>query len=178
MKAQLKKPKAKLCKCGKRLYTVNGIVKNKLCPSCRKEKKLIKLEKHKTTKSYDKKNYKTLHRKCWKLMSFIVRKKWEWRNDLVQCYTCGKIAHFSKMDCGHYWHDKLDFDERNLKPQCDSCNRRKSGNLAVYGAKLLRLYGEEWMKQLEIDAKNSIYKTQDLIKLLPLLEEEAKKYDN
>lgn len=41
-----------------------------------------------------------------------------------------------------------------------------------YGELLAK--GLEWYKQLRIDDQNSIYKTQDLINLLPQLQEDAK----
>lgn len=173
----MKKDKRPKCKCGKPLYVFNGVVKNKLCPSCRNAKKIEKLEKHKKTKAYDEKNFKTLHRKCWKLMSFIVRKSAADEYGMVSCYTCPKRDHYKKMDAGHYWHDSLDFDRRNLKPQCDPCNRKKSGNLSKYSVRLIKENGLDWFMQLERDAAKSIYKTQDLINLLPLLQEEAKKYE-
>jgi hypothetical protein len=167
------KPK---CKCGAKLFTRGGIAVNKLCPKCIELKKQEKIAKHKLTKTYDQKTFKSLHNKCWKLMSLIVRAGATDSGGRVSCFTCSRRYHWTEMDCGHFWHDRLDFDRRNLKPQCDTCNRRRSGNLAEYSARLIRENGEEWFRQLEIDAKNSIYKTQDLINLLPQLQEEAKKY--
>lgn len=168
--------KPSLCKCKAKLATRNGIPVNKLCPKCREIKKTEKLEKHKTTKAYDKKTFKTLHKKCWQLISFIVRIK-DAKNGKNSCYTCGIVKPWKELQAGHYWHGKLDFDTRNLRPQCPSCNMHKSGNLAVYGTKLLEENGYAWLRQLAFDAHNTIYKTQDLIKLLPLLQEEAKKYE-
>lgn len=140
----------------------------------REEKKQRKIEKHKLTKTYEKKTFKLLHSKAWKLISLDVRTDGLREDEFNQCYTCGVWRSYKELDCGHYWHDSLDFDKRNLKPQCDSCNRMKSGNLAVYGARLLRENGEEWMKQLEIDAKNTIYKSQDLLKIIEEIKDRLK----
>lgn len=40
--------------------------------------------------------------------------KYVCKRDHYICYTCGKEGN----QAGHYWHNKLDFDERNLHCQC------------------------------------------------------------
>lgn len=169
----IKPPK---CKCGVRLAMRNGLPINRLCPKCRLEKKKVKAEKHKLTKTYDKKNFKTLHAKCWKLMSLIVRYRGS-RHGTNNCYTCNVHLPITELQAGHHFHDKLDFDFRNLRPQCQRCNKYLHGNLGIYAERLIDENGKDWYKQLRHDAQNSIYKTQDLINLLPLLQEEAKQYD-
>ena len=57
------------------------------------------------------------------------------------------------MDAGHFIHNKLDFDPRNLKIQCGRCNRYLRGNLGVYAIKLIQEYGLEWVNQLQVDAQ-------------------------
>jgi len=64
------------------------------------------------------------------------------------CFTCGKPGN----QAGHFWHNKLDFDERNLHCQCAYCNLYRSGNLAEYSAKLIKKYGQEWFDNLYSDA--------------------------
>lgn len=58
------------------------------------------------------------------------------------------------MDAGHYipvGSDRaLKFNEVNVNSQCDSCNRHKSGNLIKYRMGLVKKYGEEIVKGLEI----------------------------
>lgn len=56
------------------------------------------------------------------------------------------------MQCGHFKHGKLDYDLRNLKPQCPQCNMWKSGRLDVYAIKLVQQFGLLWVEQLEKDA--------------------------
>lgn len=80
--------------------------------------------------------------------------KWIVKRDNYICYTCNKPGN----QAGHYWHNKLDFDERNLHCQCPACNLWKSGNLAEYGNRLLNEYGKEWMDKLYSDAHQSLNK--------------------
>lgn len=113
-------------------------------------------------------SYKSLHKKAWKLMSRYVRLKYS-DNGFIKCYTCGVVREIKDIDCGHYFHNKLDFDERNLRPQCTRCNRYLHGNLAIYGAKLSQELGKAGMKKLLLDANTKIYKYEDLEKIIKSL---------
>ena len=132
-----------------------------ICYACllskRRESKanreLIKQKKkarHEKTKSYR----KTLHDKAWGLMSRYIRLKWADDNGNVVCYTCNEVHHYKdQMECGHFWHDRIDFCEDNLKPQCTSCNRfRADKAMAVYSARLLDDLGEAKFKELRLYA--------------------------
>lgn len=59
---------------------------------------------------------------------------------LVQCYTCSTRLPPAQMDAGHYISRKcffLRFDaSRNIRPQCGTCNRAKSGKAAQFGKNL------------------------------------------
>jgi Bacteriophage Lambda NinG protein len=79
---------------------------------------------------------------------------WILKRDNYICYTCGHQG----GEAGHYWHNKLDFDERNLHCQCTSCNRFKSGNLAIYAHNLIRDHGHKWFDKLDADAHQSLNK--------------------
>lgn len=57
------------------------------------------------------------------------------------------------MDAGHYIHNKLDYDHRNLKPQCSRCNRFLHGNLGIYGERLTRENSVSWVELLRRDAQ-------------------------
>src|SRR3990167_4887339 len=113
-------------------------------------KKLIKLPK--------------LKKKVWKVISRYIRYKGVNSFGLQQCFTCLKWLEPKDMDCGHYLHGKLDFDERNLKPQCSRCNRWLHGNLGKYSKRLVIENGIEWVNQLEKDAqeKGNSYKRLEL----------------
>ena len=84
-----------------------------------------------------------LRDKAWDVFSLYIRTKANFT-----CYTCP--AKGGITNAGHFWHGVLDFDEENIKCQCVRCNKWLSGNLAVYGAKLLNEIGEERFKALDI----------------------------
>jgi hypothetical protein len=92
-------------------------------------------------------------------------------NGIVECYTCGKSDHWTKMQCGHYIKRAdtlLRWDSRNARTQCESCNCYKHGNIDEYTNRLneeqpglpeqlreesreVNKYGREELKQLLID---------------------------
>lgn len=111
---------------------------------------------------------KSLKTKLWKLVSEYVRKsEADWRG-LTECYTCGARKPWTEMNAGHFKHNTLDFDLRNLKPQCPQCNLFKHGKLDVYGVRLVKEHGLAWVKKLEKDSieKGNNYSLEELQKLL------------
>lgn len=62
------------------------------------------------------------------------------------------------MDAGHYRHTSkkkggirtkaIDYDERNIHPQCTYCNRMLHGNLARYSMALEEEYGHGIIQEL------------------------------
>jgi hypothetical protein len=56
-----------------------------------------------------------------------------------QCYTCGKVDHWTKLQAGHFIKRAetiLRWDVRNLRPQCVNCNCNLYGNIEAYESKL------------------------------------------
>lgn len=90
--------------------------------------------------------------------------KWIVKRDWHVCFTCGKAGN----EAGHYWHNKLDFDPRNLHCQCTYCNHFLSGNLGKYAVKLIDDFGRKWFDQLDRDAhqEQSKRSRQDLEELI------------
>lgn len=73
------------------------------------------------------------------VISQYIRLKSADKNGMVKCFTCGDIKHWTVTDAGHYIsrsHLYLRWDERNLKPQCQPCNRLNYGELAKYSERL------------------------------------------
>lgn len=87
----------------------------------------------------------------WDEMSRYVRQKHaDWRG-YVRCYTCGKIMKWGESDCGHLRHiNALDFNLDNLRVQCFSCNRMRSGRGDIFALKLV--------KEIGLKRVNALYK--------------------
>jgi len=148
MKREIKNRKCNTCKREFRSY--NGFAR---CPQCRVKASNAKKEKHKLTKTYQRKTIKKLRKKAWKLMSEWIRRKDADKNGKVECYTCGKSIYWQEAHAGHFKHGCLDYDERNLKVQCPSCNTYHNGRLDIYAVKLIEQHSIEWVKELERDAR-------------------------
>jgi hypothetical protein len=66
------------------------------------------------------------------------------------CYTCGrKNIPFSELEAGHciakYGNAVVEFEEDNLRPQCNTCNdvRRGGGMKATFKANLIKEIGQQ-----------------------------------
>jgi hypothetical protein len=129
----------------------------------KEEKARLKKERKESTKGFEKSLRKKLHNIAWKLMSEWIRRKDANRDGFVECYTCGRMKHYKETNASHYKHDRLDFDERNLKVQCITCNHHNSGELDIYAENLIRDYGLEWFNQLVRDAwAHQVYSCEEL----------------
>lgn len=68
------------------------------------------------------------------------------------CVSCGKRAHYTRMDGGHYiakgHSTRWALDEQNVHPQCRSCNRYGMAK----GAKAQQAY-DKWMRKMYGDAE-------------------------
>jgi hypothetical protein len=92
---------------------------------------------------------KTAHDRAWKAISLYVRFSNADYRGLARCFTCDVVLPYKEADCGHYLHgDNMDFYEDNLHPQCTHCNKYLSGNGAIYGARMVKLYGQEIVDEL------------------------------
>lgn len=122
-----------------------------MCVKCKERKRAVKSNRCVTCRRDT--DHKLWFKKAEASLHLYIRKRACTFQGYVECYTCRKMIEFERTHAGHFWHGKLDLDERNLKPQCGfSCNVGKSGNLAHYSARLIEDYGAEWFNQLKIDA--------------------------
>ena len=91
----------------------------------------------------------TLAKEKAKLQAVInkwVRMSYADDNGMVHCYTCSSVRHYKELDAGHAvpgLKNHCRYDIRIIRPQCDTCNRRKSGNLSVFIPKLIKEIGME-----------------------------------
>ena len=161
------KLKQKICKCGKK-----ALPNRRICYSCHLAVQRIKRDGAKATRML-RKAVKTekLHNSlaylkpiAWKAFSRHIRMKYADDNGMVKCYTCPTVKHYKEMQAGHLWHDRLDFDERNIHPQCYQCNVGHSGRREVYSTNLLD-EGID-LKQLRRDAETKHYTCQELKEII------------
>lgn len=118
-----------------------------------------------------KKSLKQLKTKCWKLFSEWVRhSNADWKG-YVQCVTCsGRYLWNSGMiHAGHWIHDKLDYDSRNVHPQCRNCNYKYNKNTnTAYAIYMAKRYGYEEMEKIRKLAyeKGNLYSYSELEELI------------
>lgn len=97
---------------------------------------------------------KEQEKELWRVFSRFIRFR-----DKLTCYTCGKIhKKLSECDAGHFRTQGASgilakFDPRNVHCQCTTCNKWKSGNLAIYAENLERDYGFGILQELAQVAK-------------------------
>ena len=72
--------------------------------------------------------------RCDRLLSLLVRQHFADHRGLSNCATCGKLAHWRQLQCGHYMSRRYMATRwvfENVGPQCGGCNafgkRRLSG---------------------------------------------------
>ena len=72
---------------------------------------------------------KNLIKKLDTVFSLYIRRRHA-KNDIAQCYTCGKKDHYKKLQNGHFMSRKsyaTRWDETNCQVQCVKCNMFEQG---------------------------------------------------
>lgn len=94
------------------------------------------------------------------------------RDKDLPCISCG-TKNCNEWAGGHYFkaeiYSGLIFDERNCHKQCNAyCNKYRDGAQAEYRIGLVNRFGDEFVKQLELDSirlRNYKYTKQQLIEI-------------
>jgi hypothetical protein len=88
----------------------------------------------------------------------------------VQCITCGKLAHYSEMDAGHYikrQHMSVRYHPVNVQVQCRKCNRFMGGVQDEYASWIIKQFGahvlEDLMKKKHETKKFARYELEEMI---------------
>ena len=79
-----------------------------------------------------------------KAFSELVRLKGTDLDGWEKCVTCKSWGHWKSMDCGHFVdrdHLPTRWDLDNCRPQCQKCNRFKTGRRYEFGMALNRELG-------------------------------------
>jgi len=107
----------------------------------------------------------SLKKKCWKLFSEWIRRKDADEGGTVECYTCGKLMHWTGdgAQAGHAIGGRRNavlFDHEVVKIQCTYCNSKPpyglNGNYQVFTTKLIKENGMEWWEAKLVDSRKTV----------------------
>jgi hypothetical protein len=105
-----------------------------------------------------KKTISKLKKELDKWFSLYIRLRDATDMGVVQCFTCGKIAHYkSGMQCGHFQSRRFmatRYDERN-QIQCVKCNMFEQGMQWQFGLNLDAKYGLGTAEELQLKARQT-----------------------
>lgn len=106
---------------------------------------------------------KNLIKKLDNVFSLYIRRRHA-KNDIAQCYTCGKKDHYKKLQNGHFMSRKsyaTRWDETNCQVQCVKCNMFEQGMSYVFGLNLNKQFGEGTAEALLIKSKEILKLSND-----------------
>ena len=91
-----------------------------------------------------------------KWFSLYIRLREATDEGICQCFTCGKVDHYKKLQCGHFQSRRCHstrWNEQNCQVQCVKCNMFEQGEQWKFGLALDVKYGEGTSGDLEFTAK-------------------------
>ncbi len=94
--------------------------------------------------------------KLWKIFSEFIRLRDTDQEGFGKCFTCNRIIHWKKGDCGHglgRQHKATKFNECNNHLQCKTCNGFEGGKREVYKEEMDKRYGSDTWNKLEIASR-------------------------
>ena len=109
-----------------------------------------------------KKNITKLKKELDKWFSLYIRLREASDLGMCQCFTCGKVDHYKKMQCGHFQsrrHLSTRWNEQNCQVQCPACNVFRYGEQWKFGLRLEYKYGEGTSRELVILSQTTVKKT-------------------
>jgi hypothetical protein len=81
------------------------------------------------------------------------------KNEISECYTCGKKDHYKKQQAGHFAsrrHYSTRWEELNVQVQCYSCNIGMQGLQFEFGKRLNKEFGKDTAEALLIKSKQTV----------------------
>ena len=108
-----------------------------------------------------KKTISKLKKELDKWFSLYIRLRNATEVGLTQCYTCGKVDHYKRLQCGHFQsrrHHSTRWNEQNCQVQCVKCNMYEQGEQWKFGLQLDHQYGGGTSGELEFLARISMKK--------------------
>ena len=111
-----------------------------------------------------------LVKKADKVFSEYIRRRYADARGYAKCFTCGKVDHWKKLQCGHFQSRKnysTRWEEMNCQVQCSGCNIFKSGEQYRFGRNLDISFGQGTADILFHKAKKTVkYTNVDLLELI------------
>ena len=90
---------------------------------------------------------------------------------IVECWTCGKTAHYKKMHAGHFMsrkHHATRWNEENVQNQCPKCNLFGQGEQYAFGKLLDIRIGDGKSEELQELSRTTVkymrHEYEDMIK--------------
>ena len=81
------------------------------------------------------------------------------KNEIAECYTCGKKDHWKKLQAGHFAsrrHYSTRWNEDNVQVQCYSCNIANQGMQFEFGKRLCLQFNNNFADDLMIKSKQIV----------------------
>jgi len=94
-----------------------------------------------------------------KWFSLYIRLRFATDEGLAQCYTCGKVDHYKRLQCGHFMSRRFHstrWSELNCQVQCVKCNMYGQGEQFKFGINLDANYGEGTAEELQYEARKIV----------------------
>ena len=94
-----------------------------------------------------------------KYFSLYIRLRNATNEGVAQCFTCGKVGHYKKLQCGHFQsrkHHSTRWNEQNCQVQCVKCNMFGQGEQWKFGIQLDRQYSEGTSRELQEIARTTV----------------------
>ena len=94
-----------------------------------------------------------------KWFSLYIRLRNATETGLAQCFTCGKVAHYKTLQCGHFQsrrHLATRYCDINCQVQCIKCNMYEQGEQFKFAMNLDATYGFETAEEMQYNATTLI----------------------
>jgi hypothetical protein len=94
-----------------------------------------------------------------KVFSEFIRRRNANELGITECFTCGKVDHWKKLQCGHFQsrkHYNTRWNEKNCQVQCAGCNVFRYGEQYKFGLYLDKKFGGKLSEKLMQDARKTI----------------------
>ena len=92
------------------------------------------------------------------------------KNEMAECFTCGKTEHWRNLQCGHFMsrkHYSTRWDETNCQVQCVGCNVYRYGEQYKFGIHLDQVHGmgtsDRLLQKSRTESKFKNYELEEMI---------------